>query len=121
VLFVSNQENDEAAEFDPEKLRLVNELRFAKARLAALELEILNGRDHAIGQTAELATVRHELATVRHELATVRHALATVRHALRQETAAVRQELAAVRSSTTWKIGRCFMLPIRVLRRIGRR
>ena len=114
MLFVSNQENDEAAEFDPEKLRLVNEFRFAKARLAALELEILNGRDHAIGQTAELATVRHELATVRHELA-------TVRHALRQETAAVRQELAAVRSSTTWKIGRCFMLPIRVLRRIGRR
>jgi len=110
VLFVSNQENDEAAEFDPEKLRLVNELRFAKARLAALELEILNGRDHAIGQTAELATVRHELATVRHELATVRRGLA-----------AVRQELAAVRSSTTWKIGRCFMLPIRVLRRIGRR
>ena len=107
MLFVSNQENDEAAEFDPEKLRLVSELRFAKARLAALELEILNGRDHAIGQTAELATVRHELATVR--------------HALRQETAAVRQELAAVRSSTTWKIGRCFMLPIRVLRRIGRR
>ena len=103
MLFVSNQENDEAAEFDPEKLRLVNELRFAKARLAALELEILNGRDHAIGQTAELATVRHELATVRHGLA------------------AVRQELAAVRSSTTWKIGRCFMLPIRVLRRIGRR
>jgi len=103
VLFVSNQENDEAAEFDPEKLRLINELRFAKARLAALELEILNGRDHAIGQTAELATVRHELATVRHGLA------------------AVRQELAAVRSSTTWKIGRCFMLPIRVLRRIGRR
>jgi len=103
VLFVSNQENDEAAEFDPEKLRLVNELRFAKARLAALELEILNGRDHAIGQTAELATVRHELATVRHGLA------------------AVRQELVAVRSSTTWKIGRCFMLPIRVLRRIGRR
>ncbi len=107
MLFVSNQENDEAAEFDPEKLRLINELRLAKARLAALELEILNGRDHAIGQTAELATVRHELATVR--------------HALRQETAAVRQELAAVRSSTTWKIGRCFMLPIRVLRRIGRR
>ena len=103
MLFVSNQENDEAAEFDPEKLRLINELRFAKARLAALELEILNGRDHAIGQTAELATVRHELATVRHGLA------------------AVRQELAAVRSSTTWKIGRCFMLPIRVLRRIGRR
>ena len=103
MLFVSNQENDEAAEFDPEKLRLVNELRFAKARLAALELEILNGRDHAIGQTAELATVRHELATVRHGLA------------------AVRQELVAVRSSTTWKIGRCFMLPIRVLRRIGRR
>ena len=103
MLFVSNQENDEAAEFDPEKLRLVNELRFAKARLAALEIEILNGRDHAIGQTAELATVRHELATVRRGLA------------------AVRQELAAVRSSTTWKIGRCFMLPIRVLRRIGRR
>ena len=100
---MSNQENDEAAEFDPEKLRLVNELRFAKARLAALEIEILNGRDHAIGQTAELATVRHELATFRHGLA------------------AVRQELAAVRSSTTWKIGRCFMLPIRVLRRIGRR
>lgn len=103
MLFVSNQENDEAAEFDPEKLRMVNELRFAKARLAALELEILNGRDHAIGQTAELATVRHELATVRHGLA------------------AVRRELLAVRSSTTWKIGRCFMLPIRVLRRIGRR
>lgn len=83
--------------------RLANELRIAQARQAALELEILNARDHTIGRAAELATTQHELAVARHQLAALRH------------------ELAAVRSSTTWKLGRFLMLPIRILRRLGRR
>lgn len=103
MLIVNDREASEVTENDPGKLRLMNELRLAKAQYVALELEILNARDHSIGQAAELATARHGLGAVRHELVTVRH------------------ELAAVRSSTTWKIGRFFMLPIRVLRRVGRR
>ena len=85
------------------ELRLANQLRIAQARQAALELEILNARDHTIGRAAELATTQHELAVVRHQLAVVRH------------------ELTAVRSSTTWKLGRFLMLPIRILRRLGQR
>jgi len=85
------------------KLRLANELRIAQARQAALELEILNARDHTIGRAAELATTQHELAVARHQLAALRH------------------ELTAVRSSTTWKLGRFLMLPIRILRRLGQR
>jgi len=92
------------------ELRLANQLRIAQARQAALELEILNARDHTIGRAAELATTQHELAVVRHQLAVVRHQLAVVRH-----------ELTAVRSSTTWKLGRFLMLPIRILRRLGQR
>ena len=85
------------------ELRLANELRIAQARQAALELEILNARDHTIGRAAELATTQHELAVARHQLAALRH------------------ELTAVRSSTTWKLGRSLMLPIRILRRLGQR
>ena len=85
------------------ELRLANELRITQARQAALELEILNARDHSIGRAAELATTQHELAVARHQLAVLRH------------------ELAAVRSSTTWKLGRFLMLPIRILRRLGQR
>ena len=85
------------------ELRLANELRIAQARQAALELEILNARDHTIGRAAELATTQHELAVARHQLAALRH------------------ELTAVRSSTTWKLGRFLMLPIRILPRLGQR
>ena len=85
------------------ELRLANELRIAQARQAALELEILNARDHTIGRAAELATTQHELAVARHQLAALRH------------------ELTVVRSSTTWKLGRFLMLPIRILRRLGQR
>ena len=85
------------------ELRLANELRIAQARQAALELEILNARDHTIGRAAELATTQQELAVARHQLAALRH------------------ELTAVRSSTTWKLGRFLMLPIRILRRLGQR
>ena len=92
------------------ELRLANELRIAQARQAALELEILNARDHTIGRAAELATTQHELAVARHQLAVARHQLAALRH-----------ELTAVRSSTTWKLGRFLMLPIRILRRLGQR
>lgn len=85
------------------ELRLANELRLAQARQAALSLEILNARDHAIGRAAELATTQHELAIARRQLV------------------ALRRELTAVHSSTTWKLGRFLMLPIRILRRLGQR
>ena len=61
------------------ELRLANELRITQARQAALELEILNARDHSIGRAAELATTQHELAVARHQLAVLRHELAAVR------------------------------------------
>jgi len=42
-------------------IRLTNELRLANERLAALELEVLNSRDHAIGRATEVGELRHRL------------------------------------------------------------
>ena len=110
---------------------------------------MLNSRDHALGQAAEIGALRFRIvkqaATYEQRLNDQStHITNHLAHISRLESAhaeanqranalsaeanqrakvleAQRQELIALRSSTTWKIGRFFMLPVRVLKRLTRR
>ena len=101
---------------DAELLRLGNNLRrahealqHAQAERASFELEVLNSRDYAAGQAAIIGELRYR---------NDRNAIHTAR--LEASLAASRNEMAAVRASTTWKIGRVLMFPVRVAKRILR-
>jgi hypothetical protein len=127
-------------------IRLTNELRLANERLAALELEVLNSRDHAIGRATEVGELRHRLlaqaAMYERRLSEARqtHATHDVNHrahiaqledALSVASTAARVEnrkasslnadLERMRASFTWKLGRTMMWPVRVLKRLVRR
>ncbi|MFM7082743.1 MAG: hypothetical protein ACKOYI_12470, partial [Actinomycetota bacterium] len=105
--------NDESlvdtARRDAELLRLSNNLRrahealqHAQAERASFELEVLNSRDYAAGQAAIIGELRYR------------------NDRLETSLAASRNEIATVRASTTWKIGRVLMFPVRVAKRILR-
>lgn len=122
--------------------RLVNELRLARERQAALELEVLNSRDHAAGRAAEIGEWRYRLirqaaiyeqrlcdqasheANHRAHIARLETALQTASRQAQQPGGNVgdlHRELLALRASTTWRLGRVLMLPIRILKRVVRR
>lgn len=131
------------------ELRLKNELLIAQERLrqaleqrAAFELEVLNSRDHAIGRAAEIGELRYRLvkqaalyehrrtldqadfavhdANHRAHIARLEAAVAEVgRRASRAET--LEREIAALRSSSTWRLGRLLMSPVRAVKRLLRR
>jgi len=121
---------------------LVNELRLARERQAALELEVLNSRDHAVGRAAEIGAWRYRLirqaaiyeqrlcdqasheANHRAHIARLETALHTASGQIQQQNSNVgdlHRELLALRASTTWRLGRLLMLPIRILKRVVRR
>ncbi|NDH92715.1 MAG: hypothetical protein EBY79_06450 [Actinobacteria bacterium] len=127
-------------------IRLTNELRLANERLAALELEVLNSRDHAIGRATEIGELRHRLLAqaamyerrlsearqthathdVNHRahIARLEEALVTANAATRdaqRSVANINAELARTKASFTWKLGRTMMWPVRVLKRLVRR
>jgi hypothetical protein len=113
------------------ELRLAAELRAVRAQRAALELEVLNSRDFAIGQAAEIGTLRFELekqaSTAAVHDTNHREHIARLEDALRDVTRraaqadALQDQLATLRASTTWRLGRALMLPIRVAKRLLRR
>ena len=112
---------------DAELLRLGNNLRrahealqHAQAERASFELEILNSRDYAAGQAAIIGELRDYAAGQAAIIGELRYRNAI--HTARLETslAASRNEMAAVRASTTWKIGRVLMFPVRAAKRILR-
>ena len=131
---------------DAAVIRLTNELRLANERLATLELEVLNSRDHAIGRAAEVGELRHRLlaqaAMYERRLSEARHAhtthdtnhrahIAQLEDALAAASTAARVEnrkasvlnadLERLRTSFTWKLGRTLMWPVRLLKRLIRR
>lgn len=132
--------NEPASEqLSHDKLSLINELRRAHQRQTVLELEVLNSRDHVLGRAAEIGEWRYRLirqAAVYeqrlHDQGT--HEANHKAHIARLETAPqaagrgvqqnfsgageLRRELDALRASTTWRLGRLLMLPIRILRRV---
>ncbi len=120
------------------ELRLAEQLRAALEQRAAFELEVLNSRDHAIGRAAEIGELRYRLvkqaavyehrlsdaathdANHRAHIARLEAALAEVgRRAARAET--LEREIAALRSSSTWRLGRLLMSPVRAVKRLLRR
>jgi len=134
---------------DESIFRLQLQLQQALHKCAEFELQVLNSRDHALGQAAEIGALRFRIvkqaATYEQRLNDQStHITNHLAHISRLESAhaeanqranalsaeanqrakvleAQRQELIALRSSTTWKIGRFFMLPVRVLKRLTRR
>lgn len=130
------------------ELRLANELLIARENLrqaleqrAAFELEVLNSRDHAIGRAAEIGELRYRLvkqaalyeqrqalaradfavhdANHRAHIARLEAALAEVAPCRAREV--LDREIATLRSSSTWRLGRLLMSPVRVLKRLLRR
>jgi SAM-dependent methyltransferase len=77
-----------------------DQLAVQAEKLAAAEKKVLQARDQIIGNTARQAELEHLLRLAR------------------SNNDGLRKELKAVHTSTTWKIGRIIMLPIRVLRRL---
>ena len=119
--------------------RLSNELRLAHQRQTVLELEVLNSRDHALGRAAEIGEWRYRLirqaavyeqrlrdretheANHKAHIARLETALQAADRAMQQNFSGageLRRELNALQASTTWRVGRFLMLPIRTLRRV---
>jgi hypothetical protein len=82
---------------------LSDELRLRQQQLRDVETQLLHSRDFAIGAAAEVGEHRALLE----------------QEALRNKK--LRNELGRVYKSSTWRIGRMMLLPIRVLRGLLRR
>lgn len=125
-----------------DELSLINQLRLAHQRQTVLELEVLNSRDHALGRAAEIGEWRYRLirqaavyeqrlrdresheANHKAHIARLETALQAAGRAIQQNFSGageLRRELDALRASTTWRLGRLLMLPIRILQRVVRR
>jgi len=124
---VSVDRISESVQRDESVVRLQLQLQHALHRCAELELQVLNSRDYALGQATEIGGLRLQIEhhvtddkNHRAHIARLESALAEAnKRANTLETN--RRELIALRSSTTWKIGHSFMLPIRLLKRLTRR
>jgi len=137
-MLVSDESLVDAARRDAELLRLTTELRALRALNSRFELEVLNSRDFAVGQAAQIGELRHKLikqaallelrlhefeihsGNYREHIARLESALAESARAAAQVDV-LRRELTATRSSTTWKLGRVLMFPVRVVKRLLRR
>ncbi len=120
----------DAAVRDATELRLTTALRAALEQRAAFELEVLNARDHAAAQAAMIGELRHQLRFAREwEIHDKNHRehIARLETALREtsklanQADGLRQQIASMRSSSTWKVGRLVLRPLRVLKRMMRR
>ncbi|MFM7392195.1 MAG: hypothetical protein ACKO2R_07075, partial [Actinomycetota bacterium] len=106
------------------------------------ELEVLNSRDFAVGQAAQIGELRHKLikqaallelrlhefeihsGNYREHIARLESAVAEVAAkvtALNTSNHELRVELTQTRASTTWRLGRVLMFPVRVVKRLLRR
>jgi len=137
-MLVSDESLVDAARRDAELLRLTTELRALRALNSRFELEVLNSRDFAVGQAAQIGELRHKLikqaallelrlhefeihsGNYREHIARLESALAESARAAAQVDV-LRRELMATRSSTTWRLGRVLMFPVRVVKRLLRR
>jgi len=137
-MLVSDESLVDAARRDAELLRLTTELRALRALNSRFELEVLNSRDFAVGQAAQIGELRHKLikqaallelrlhefeihsGNYREHIARLESALAESARAAAQADV-LRRELMATRSSTTWRLGRVLMFPVRVVKRLLRR
>lgn len=145
-MLVSDESLVDAARRDAELLRLTTELRALRALNSRFELEVLNSRDFAVGQAANIGELRYRLLKQaanyemrlhqaqqhqlihdknhREHIARLESALAEVAAkvtALNTSNQELRVELTQTRASTTWRLGRVLMFPVRVVKRLLRR
>ncbi len=135
---MSNYLSSKVVQRDESTVRLQLQLQQAQHKCAEFERQVLNSRDHALGQAAEIGALRFRIgkqaATFEQRLQDSSiHIANHLAHISRLESAHMeanqranvlevqRQELLALRSSTTWKIGRFIMLPVRMLKRLTHR
>lgn len=135
---MSDDVRHQTAQDDAELAKITQSLRRALEQRAHFELEVLNARDHAIVQSAQIGELRHRLIKQAALLEQRRndyliHSENYLAHIARLEAAladatrkaavaeSLRRELAASRESTTWKAGRIVMLPVRAMKRLLRR
>lgn len=121
----------DAAIRDATELRLSTALRAALEQKAAFELEVLNARDHAAAQAAIIGELRYRLeSSVQiHQLHDKNHRehIERLEMALREaskvanQAEGLRRQIATMRGSTTWRLGRVIMLPVRAVKRLTRR
>lgn len=137
-MLVSDETLVETVRREAAELRLSTELRVARAARAAMELEVLNSRDFAVGQAAQIGELRHRLVKQaaglelhRYEFeihaTNYRQHIARLEAALAEATSAaaqadrLRREIIGLRASAAWRLGRFLLLPIRVMKRLLRR
>ena len=116
---------------DDAVVRLQLQLQYVLQRCAELELQMLNSRDFALGQAAEIGGLRMRLEQLTTDNSNHRAHIERLENALSEASQVValnvrllersRDESVILRSSTTWKIGRFVMLPIRFLKRFAHR
>ena len=116
---------------DDAVVRLQLQLQHVLQRCAELELQMLNSRDFALGQAAEIGGLRMRLEQLTTDNSNHRAHIMRLENALAEASQVValnarllersRDESVILRSSTTWKIGRFVMLPIRFLKRFAHR
>ena len=111
------------------------ELQALRAKQAQLELEVLNSRDQAHGQSEAVGQLRHQSARqdalfdqrtnelAIHEANRLAH-IARLEAALaaaqqeRRDAKQLQHELQSLKSSVTWRLGRLALLPVRVAKRL---
>ncbi len=89
-----------------------HKLQIAEGKIMQLELALLQSRDFAIGAAATAGEAKATAGEAKAKLGEVMRANEVHR--------ARSKHLDLVYESATWKIGRFFMLPIRILRRLAR-
>jgi midasin (ATPase involved in ribosome maturation) len=123
--FVELSVTDLSSELESVRIKL----QIAEQKIMQLELALLQSRDFSIGTAAEMGEMRvahnpeklkvaethiknHVLHIERLEQAMVELNRSSAFHAVRST------QLDSVYNSTSWKIGRFIMIPIRILRKI---
>lgn len=89
---------------------LESELTFSRAQILQTQHELLAARDFAMGAAAHAGEQQAQLSGQSAQLA-----------AAQDRIAFLSKHINRMRNSTTWKLGRIVMLPVRVAKRIVRR
>ena len=100
----------EVPELRTEVARLNGVINDLDRRINDLTTQLIHSRDYAMGKAAELGEAHVLLGDLHNQVADLDARLKRVRN-----------QLKAVHGSTTWKIGRIVMLPIRLVKRVLRR
>ena len=87
---------------------------------AELRLQIMQLRDHAIGHSAQVGELRAQASELRARLQEKESEIQRKALRITQLRTQLEHQDESLRATTTWRIGRFFMLPVRVVRRLFR-